>query len=43
MKRTAQRLADIGHMLVTEQPWTPKLFVYGVSSLIILQFMGHPF
>lgn len=30
-------------MLVTEQHWTPKLFVYGVSLLIILQFMGHPF
>jgi len=43
VKRVGQRLADIGHMLVTEQPWTPKLFVFGVSFLIIAQFMGHPF
>lgn len=30
-------------MLVHEQPRTPKLFAYGVSFLIITQFMGHPF
>ncbi len=43
MKRAGQRFADIGHMLVTEQLWTPRLFVYGVAFLIIVQFMGHPF
>jgi hypothetical protein len=43
MKRAGQRLADIGYMLVHEQHWTPKLFAYGVSFLIVLQFMGHPF
>jgi hypothetical protein len=43
VKRVGQRLADIGYTLVHEQPWTPKLFVYGVSFLIITQFMGHPF
>jgi hypothetical protein len=43
MKHAGQRLADIGRMLVTEQYWTPQLFVYGVSFLIVTQFMGHPF
>lgn len=43
MKHAGQRLADIGHMLMTERPRTPQLFVYGVSFLIITQFMGHPF
>ena len=36
------RLRWLAQFVLEEQPWTPAVFVFGVSGLILLRFLGNP-